>query len=75
MRHKRTTCDFNKAGKLRFVEGNPRGKDADWIEFACTNEETDEIMQCIGLAMQRTDDKESPAGKLLATICREWRLK
>ncbi len=72
---KRTTCYFNKAGKLRFIESNPRGKDADWIEFACSKEETDEIMQSIGLAMERTDNKETPAGTLLANICREWRLK
>ena len=69
----RQTSDFNKPGKLRFAERNPRGKKAEWIEFACTKSETDEIMQSIGLAMQHTDDKEAPAGKLLSDICREWR--
>ena len=75
MSKKRQASDFNIPGKLIFNENNPRGKDADWIEFACTKPETDEIMQCIGIAMQRTDNKETPAGKLLADICREWRLK
>ena len=75
MAKKRTTCDFNKAGKLRFIERNPRGKKAEWIEFACTKPETDEIMLCLGIAMERTTNKETPAGKLLADICREWRLK
>ncbi len=70
---KRKTSDFSKPGKLRFSERNPRGKDAEWIEFACTKDETDEIMQSIGLAMELTDDKETPAGKLLAHICEEWR--
>ena len=70
--HKRKTKDFNKPGKLRFSERNPRGKKADWVEFALTNKETDIVMEAIGAAMQRTNDKELPAGKLLATICKEW---
>ena len=73
MSQKRQTSDFDKLGELRFTERNPRGNNAEWIEFACTKSEVDEIMLCIGLNMQRTDDKENPAGKLLADICREWR--
>ena len=69
---KRKTKDFNIFGKLRFSERNPRGKKADWVEFALTNKETDIVMTAIGAAMQRTNDKEAPAGKLLATICIEW---
>lgn len=75
MAKERTTSDFDKPGKLRFAENNPRGKDAEWIEFACTKEETDEIMQSIGYAMMWTEDKETPAGTLLANICKEWRQK
>lgn len=70
---KRETKDFNKPGKLRFSESNPRGKKADWVSFAFTNEETDIVMEAIGTAIQqRPEVKEAPAGKLLATICREW---
>lgn len=69
---KRKTKDFNKPGKLRFLEHNPRGKNADWVEFALTNEETDIVMTAIGTAIERTNDKEAPAGKLLAQICKEW---
>jgi len=72
MKHKRKTKDFNKPGKLRFSERNPRGKKAEWIEFACTKEETDTVMTAIGAAIQRTNDREAPAGKLLAIICKEW---
>ena len=71
-RHKRTTKDFNKPGKLRFSERNPRGKKADWLHFACTNEEADIVMTAIGTAVQRTNEHEVSAGKLLATICKEW---
>lgn len=70
--YKRRTKDFDVPGVLRYSERNPRGKKADWAEFALTNEETDIVMTAIGTAIQRTNDKEMPAGKLLAMICREW---
>jgi len=69
---KRKTKDFNKPGILRFSERNPRGKNADWVSFAFTNEETDIVMTAIGAAVQRANDREAPAGELLAAICREW---
>lgn len=69
---KRRTKDFNIPGWLRHSEKNPRGKKAEWIEFACTKEETDTIMQAIGAKVMDTDKPEMPAGQLLAEICSEW---
>ena len=69
---KRTTHDFDIPGKVRFSEHNPRGKKADWIEFACIKGETDDIMQAIGMKMGDHRSRSLPAGTLLAEICREW---
>ena len=71
---KRQTQDFNKP-KLKYSEKNPRGKKAEWIEFACTRPEVDEIMLCLGIAMESTNNKTTPAGTLLADICRKWRIE
>ena len=54
---------------VRFEENNDRS-DAEWIEFACTEEEIEIVMQAIGLAISKTDLKESSAGTLLARICK-----
>ena len=72
MGKKRQTKDFNIPGKVRYREHNPRGKNAEWIEFACTKDETNTIMEAIGAAVQQTTECELPAGTLLAQICREW---
>ena len=72
MAKKRHTKDFRIPGKVRYTERNPRGKNAEWIEFACTKDETNTIMESIGLAIQQTTKCELPAGTLLAQICREW---
>jgi hypothetical protein len=72
MSKKRRTKDFNIPGQLRYSERNPRGKKAEWIEFACTKEETDVIMQAIGIKIMDTNKSQMPAGKLLAEICSEW---
>jgi len=72
MGKKRHTKDFRIPGKVRYEERNPRGKNAEWIEFACSKNETDTIMQAIGIAIQQTTKYELPAGTLLAQICREW---
>jgi len=69
---KRRTKDFNIPGRLRHSEKNPRGKKAEWIEFACTKNETDIIMQAIGTKAMNTNEDQMPAGKLLAEICSEW---
>lgn len=72
MSKERRTKDFDIPGKVRYSERNPRGKNADWIEFACSKSETDTIMEAIGTAFQQTTKCELPAGTLLAWICREW---
>ncbi len=72
MAKKRQTKDFNILGKVRYKEHNPRGKNAEWIEFACTKKETNIIMEAIGLAVQQTTKCELPAGTLLAQICQGW---
>lgn len=72
MTKKRHTKDFRIPGKVRYEERNPRGKNAEWIEFACTKNETDTIMTAIGTAIQQTTKCTLPAGTLLARICREW---
>lgn len=72
MAKKRQTKDFRIPGKVRYSERNPRGKNAEWIEFACTKDETNIIMKAIGAAVQQTTKCELPAGTLLAQICREW---
>ena len=71
-KRKRTTKDFRVPGKVRFSERNPRGKNAEWLEFACSKEETDTIMEALGTAIELTPKKSSPAGTLLSCICREW---
>lgn len=69
---KRHAKDFNRPG-VRFSEGNPRGKNADWLQFACTDKETDKIMFAIGTAIKLYPDrKDVPAGTLLARICDDW---
>lgn len=72
MDYKCRTKDFNVPGKIRYKEHNPRGKKADWISFACTESETDVVMESIGMAMQKTTKRELPAGTLLSQICKEW---
>lgn len=72
MAKKRQTKDFRIPGKVRYAERNPRGKNAEWIEFACTKDETNIIMESIGAAIQQTTKRELPAGTLLAQICKEW---
>ena len=69
---KRHTKDFRMPGKVRYEERNPRGKNAEWLSFACTKNETDTLMEAIGARIQQTTMCELPAGTLLAKICREW---
>lgn len=69
---KRRTKDFNIPGRMRYSERNPRGKKAEWLEFACTKKETDTIMQAIGTKAMDTNKAQMPAGQLLAEICLEW---
>lgn len=71
MTGKRKTRDFNKQ-RLKFSERNPRGKNAEWLSFACTKKESDFIFEAIGTAVQQTINEEMPAGTLLARICKEW---
>ena len=73
-KHKRPrrTSDFNIPGRLRYSEKNPRGKDAEWIEFAVIKSEMDTIMQAIGTKAMATKDKELSAGTMISEICSEW---
>lgn len=63
---------YDIPGRRRFTERNPRGKKAQWVSFACTRPETDAIMQAIGMAGDHDARMETPAGTLLARVCREW---